>query len=117
MLNPGDVVTVDFVGAMGIKKRPAVVVSSSLYLASRPDVVLAVLTTQISSASTPTDYVLQDWAEAGLRQPSAFRAYFSMATQQTPQLIGRLSARDWQEVQARMVLALVCGQSPSSQTP
>lgn len=31
MPDPGDVVTVDFTGAAGVKRRPAVVVSSLLY--------------------------------------------------------------------------------------
>ncbi len=36
MPEPGDVVTVDFVGATGIKPRPAVVVSSRLYTHTVP---------------------------------------------------------------------------------
>jgi mRNA interferase MazF len=60
MPEPGDVVTVDFVGATGVKRRPAVVVSSRLYHAHRPDLILAVLTTQVATATAPTDYVLQD---------------------------------------------------------
>jgi mRNA interferase MazF len=31
LLTPGDVVVVDFPGVMGIKRRPAVVVSSDTY--------------------------------------------------------------------------------------
>src|SRR5919108_4650221 len=69
MPEPGDVVTVDFVGATGVKRRPAVVVSSRFYHAHRPDLILAVLTTQVITATAPTDYVLQDWAAAGLRRP------------------------------------------------
>ena len=72
MPEPGDVVTVDFVGATGIKRRPAVVVSSRLYHTHRPDVILAVLTTQITTATAPTDYVLQDWAAAGSAAPRPF---------------------------------------------
>ena len=61
MPKPGGVVTVDFPGAQGIKRRPVVVVSSDAYHASRPDVILAVLTTNIAASTTPPDYVLQDW--------------------------------------------------------
>jgi mRNA-degrading endonuclease toxin of MazEF toxin-antitoxin module len=46
MADPGDVVTVDFHGATGPKRRPAVVVSSALYHQHRPDLVLGVLTSQ-----------------------------------------------------------------------
>jgi mRNA interferase MazF len=44
--NPGDVVTVDFPGVAGIKRRPAVVLSSSTYHATRPDVIVGLITTQ-----------------------------------------------------------------------
>jgi mRNA interferase MazF len=36
MMNPGDVVTADFPGATGIKRRPCVVVSTDLYHQTRP---------------------------------------------------------------------------------
>ncbi|MSU76587.1 MAG: type II toxin-antitoxin system PemK/MazF family toxin [Gemmataceae bacterium] len=75
-LSPGMVVTVYFEGAHTPKRRPALVVSTDLYHATRPDIIVAVLTTNLPVANTPTDYILQDWAPAGLRYPSAFRAYF-----------------------------------------
>src|SRR5438105_2222515 len=106
MPKPGDVVTVDFPGATGVKRRPAVVVSSDLYHSDRPDLILAVLTTNVRAANTSTDYLLQDWAGAGLHAPSAFRAYFGMAVPSAVRVIGRLSDRDWNEVKARMKLAL-----------
>src|SRR5215470_13619729 len=105
MADPGDVVTVDFVGATGTKRRPAVVVSSTLYHQHRPDLILGVLTSQVSRATTPLDYVLADWASAGLRQPSAFRAYFGMATPAAVRVIGHLSARDWEGIQACLIQA------------
>jgi len=61
---------VDFAGATGVKRRPVVVLSSDLYHQHRPDVVLGSLTSQIASATFPTDYILQDWSAAGLHQPS-----------------------------------------------
>ncbi|HEX8694029.1 MAG TPA: type II toxin-antitoxin system PemK/MazF family toxin [Longimicrobium sp.] len=106
MAEPGDVVTVDFPGATGVKRRPAVVVSSRLYHAHRPDLVLAALTSQISAARSPTDYLLQDWQAAGLHQPTAFRAYFAMAGRSTVKPVGRLSERDWHEVQGCLARAL-----------
>lgn len=106
MPDPGDVVTVDFAGATGVKRRPAVVVSSNIYHAHRPDLILAVLTTQVASAATPLDYLLQDWASAGLHRPSAFRAYFGMASPSAVQVIGRVSERDWQNIQVCLRRAL-----------
>jgi len=107
MADPGNVVTVDFLGATGTKRRPAVVVSSALYHQHRPDLVLGVLTSQVSRAISPLDYVLADWASAGLRQPSAFRSYFGMATPTAVRVIGHLSARDWEGVQACLIHAFV----------
>jgi mRNA interferase MazF len=107
MPEPGDVVTVDFPGATGVKRRPAVVVSSPLYHAHRPDVILGVITSQITNATTPLDYLLQDWCAAGLRLPSAFRSYFATALLSDVREIGRLSSRDWEEVQRRIALAVV----------
>ncbi|MBM4085103.1 MAG: type II toxin-antitoxin system PemK/MazF family toxin [Planctomycetes bacterium] len=106
MLQPGDVVVADFIGATGVKRRPAAVLSTELYHRHHPDIVLGALTTRITSARTPTDYVLQDWAAARLHAPSAFRAYLGTYVASAVQAIGRLTQRDWQEVQARLNLAL-----------
>ena len=105
-MKAGDVVTVAFPGATGVKRRPAVIVSSDVYHAERPDVILGVITSNVAAATTSTDYVLQDWASAGLRSPSAFRAYFGMTVPAAVRVIGHLSDRDWQVVQARARLAL-----------
>lgn len=106
MLRPGDVVVCDFVGAQGVKFRPSVVVSTDLYQANGIDVVGGEVTTKLPKGAQPTSYALQDWAAASLRQPSVFRCYFSMPLQANCVSIGRLSDRDWQEVQARLRLAL-----------
>jgi mRNA interferase MazF len=107
MLKPGAVVTVDFPGVTGVKRRPAVVVSSATYHATRPDVILAVVASQVTAANAPSDYVLQDWAAAGLRPPSAFRSFLvTLPSASVIAVIGQLSDRDWREVQARLRVAL-----------
>lgn len=60
ILNPGDVVTVDFPSVTGVKRRPAVVVSSATYHLNRPDIIVGLITTQTTALGV-TDYVLQDW--------------------------------------------------------
>ncbi len=105
-VQPGDVVVALFPGAQQSKRRPAVVVSTDPYNSSRPDVILALLTTQVPRVPTPFDYALQDWAAAGLHQPSLFRLYLGMALQRDTMVIGHLSDRDWQEIQARLRLGL-----------
>ena len=106
MPTPGEVVVLDFMGATGAKRRPAVVVSSDLYHLHRPDWVLGIITSNLVGATTPTDYILQDWSVAGLRKPSAFRAYFVTAVPSATRLIGKLSPRDWDAVRERVRLAL-----------
>lgn len=102
-MNAGNVVLVDFRGALGIKRRPALVVSSDAYNEARPDVVLAVITSNVDSATGRTDHVLTDWAEAGLKRISAFRSYFGTYDQNdVGVVIGRLSASDWASVIARL---------------
>lgn len=104
-LNFGDVVTVTFIGATGMKRRPAVIVSSDVYHQTRPDVIIGLLTTQVASATHPTDYLLQDTAIAGLRFPSAFRTYLNMVLPSELTVVGHLSSRDEKGVQASLALA------------
>lgn len=64
MIHPGDIVTVDFAGVTGVKRRPAIVVSTAEYHDERPDVILGILTTQTQAATSSLDYILRDWEEA-----------------------------------------------------
>ena len=106
MVKAGDVVAADFPGVTGIKRRPAIVVSTDVYHAHRPDVIICLLTTQITSATAPTDYVLRDWTAAGLHRPSASRSFLATVPTAGITAIGHLSDHDWQEVQARLERAL-----------
>jgi mRNA interferase MazF len=106
MVKPGDVVTVDFPGATGIKRRPAVVVSTETYHRTRPDAILGLLTSQVATATGPTDCVLQDWQTAGLRSPSAFRAFLATLPTTSLTTIGHMSEQDWQKVQGCLRVAL-----------
>ena len=107
MLQPGDVVIVDFPGAVQTKRRPALVVSTTTYHTATPDAILAVLTSQTAGATGPTDYLLVDWAAAGLQRPSAFRAFLNTPPRTAiMQIIGKLTDADWLEVQARLRIAL-----------
>jgi len=105
-MNPGTVVIADFLGAVRIKRRPALVISTSLYHAERPDVILTIITSQIVKSNAKTDYVLKDWRAAGLNQPSVMRVYLGMKTPAELTEIGQLSNRDWTEVQKRLQIAL-----------
>ena len=107
MPDAGDVVVAEFPGAMGTKRRPAVVLSSELYHASRPDLILGLITSRTAAAIAPTDYALEDWEEANLRVASAFRSFISTTPKvQVSRTVGKLSARDWAAIKNRVRRAL-----------
>ncbi len=104
--NPGDVVTVDFPGVTGVKRRPAVILSSATYHANRPDVIVGLITTQTTALGV-TDCVLQDWQAAGLRVASVFRSFIvTLPPAANLVCIGQLSEHDWQDVRACVKVAL-----------
>lgn len=107
MFSPGDVITVDFPGVAGVKRRPAVVLSSAVYHSARPDVIVGLVTSQTAAALGPTDCVLQDWSAARLRIPCSFRSFLvTLPPSSNPVLIGRLAERDWTAVRACVKTAL-----------
>ena len=105
-LQAGDIVTIDFPGVRGTKRRPAVVVSSAVYHQHRPDVIVGVVTSQIQQATAPTDHVLLDWLDAGLHRPSAFRTFLATLPASAATPIGRCSTRDWEEILACLSRAI-----------
>ena len=107
MFKAGDVVVVDFPGVGGIKRRPAVVLSSEIYHSVRPDMIVSLITSQTAGAIELTDYALLDWSAAGLKLPSASRAFLATIPRPSDTArIGRLSERDWQAVRQRLKSAL-----------
>ena len=104
----GDVllVTYPYTDLTTTKARPAVVVSSDLYHREQPDLVLAALTTNVAAATGSLDYVLKDWAAAGLRFPTASKPVIVTLD---PTLvvpgIGKLADDDLAEIQSRLRLA------------
>ena len=105
VLNSGDLVSVDFPGVTGIKRRPAVILSSATYHAIPPDIIVGLITSQIKGLGD-TDYILQDWAVAGLRVESIFRSFIVTLPRSANIIqIGHLSERDWQAVRACIKIA------------
>ena len=74
-MKSGELVWIDFPGVVQTKRRPAVILSSDSYHSTRPDIIVGLVTSQTTKATAPTDFVIQDWQAAGLRVPSAFRAF------------------------------------------
>lgn len=105
-LKAGDVVTGFFAGSQTHKARPAVVVSTPAYHKARPDVLLALITSQIEKADTAFDATIYDREEAGLKLPSAMCSFLFTKPAKELIKIGHLSNADWSEDQARLKLAL-----------
>lgn len=55
------------------KRRPAVVISSANYHASRPDVILMAITSQLRASAAFGEVWLKEWQAAGLLKPSAVK--------------------------------------------
>lgn len=105
-MTAGSVVTVDFQGATGVKRRPDVVISTDAYHDERPHVILAVITSQIEKATSKTDVILKDWKSAGLTKPSAVRIFLGTSDGRNVRKIGSLSPFDWAEVKKRLRLSI-----------
>ncbi len=105
-MKAGTIVTSNFPGVVNSKRRPAVVVSSETYHQECPDVILALITTNIANATSSTDYVLQDWSNAHLDRPSAVRNFLFTLPKFEVTEIGKLSDRNWSEVQKRLRISI-----------
>lgn len=89
------------------KVRPSVVISSRHYHSTQPDILLAAITSKLSTSPDPLDYSLSDWQSAGLRYPSAFKpVLFTLEPHQVILHIGKLTVADMTEIDKRLRLAL-----------
>ena len=93
----GDIVLVPFpfIDQSAVKRRPAVVVSSSAYHRARPDLLIMAVTGQQPSTLTVGEVQVQDWKSAGLLKPSILKP---VLTTIEPALVlkklGRLTPHD-----------------------
>ena len=71
----GDVVLVPFPfsDGVGIKKRPAVVVSPLAYQQARPDAILMAITSRLRDPLGYGEALIDDWQAAGLLKPSLLK--------------------------------------------
>ncbi len=105
----GDVVLIPFpyTDLSATKARPTVVVSVPEYQDARGDLILAYLTSQTAPYDAEFDYLLEDWAAAGLLKPTLMRACLAVVNERLVQYqVGTLSARDMTEVNKRLQRAL-----------
>jgi mRNA interferase MazF len=71
----GDIVLVPFpfTDQSGIKKRPAVIVSSAAYNAARLDLILMAVTSQVKPVTAFGELIISGWQKAGLLKPSVVK--------------------------------------------
>lgn len=71
----GDIVLVPFpfTDQTGIKKRPAVIVSSAAYNSARREVMIMAVTSQARPAGAIGEVHVKDWKGAGLIKPSVVK--------------------------------------------
>ena len=103
----GDVVLVPFpfTDLSAIRVRPAVVMSSDIFIADSRDLIVAMVTSRPQTSAT--DCALEDWREAGLIHPSWVRSKLATLAERLVQFSpGRLSPRDLGTVEARLRIAL-----------
>lgn len=95
----GDVVLVPFpfTDQSGAKKRPAVIVSSNNYNASRRDLIIMAITSQVRQPLGFGEALVADWQASGLIKPSVLKPVFTTID---PGLVvrtlGKLSTTDLQ---------------------
>jgi mRNA interferase MazF len=106
----GDVLLVPFpfTDQSGIKKRPAVVVSSSGYNANRRDVLIMAITSQVRVPLGFGEAMVADWQAAGLIKPSVFKPVLTTLEQSLAvRVMGQLSTADLRTL--REVIAKAMG--------
>ena len=93
----GDVVLVPFPfsNQAAPKKRPAVVISSSLYNESSLDIVILAITSKVDKYTGIGECLVQDWQTAGLLKPSAIKSALSTIEQSLVlKRLGKFSQKD-----------------------
>jgi len=93
----GDIVLVPFPfsNQTATKKRPAVVISSSLYNEKTNDVVIIAVTSKVEKSYDVGECHIADWQSAGLLKPSAVKPAISTIEQVLVlKKLGSLSAQD-----------------------
>ena len=88
----GDVVLVPypFGERVGGKRRPALVISSEEYHQATGELIIAQITSRVSSPPRPGDYRIDGWREAKLLRPALVRT--RLATLKTSLVLRRLGA-------------------------
>ena len=99
VFKPGDVILLSypFGQGAGVRKRPALVVSSSGFNQETGELVIAQITSRASAPARAGDYNLAEWREAKLPRPALVRARLAtLARSLVLRRLGSLSEADYQ---------------------
>jgi mRNA interferase MazF len=113
--NPGEILLVPFpfTDQTTNKKRPAVVISSTAYNRTRPDLIIMAVTSQIKNDPAIGEFQVQDWEGAGLLKPSVIKPVITTIEKQLViKTLGNLQPADLRSL--HQSLQAVIGQSDSA---
>jgi mRNA interferase MazF len=117
--NRGDIILVDiaFSGAVGYKRRPAVVISADHFNKAGIKLIVAAITSNVSPPFRPGDTLLNDSRVAGLLKPSAVRGVLATVDKSdVVRKLGVLSPRDFVKVE-QGIADILRFELPSSVAP
>ncbi len=100
----GDVILVNFVFSeeTGVKRRPALVVSSDAYHQGRQEAIIAAITSNVRRLLIG-DHAISRWEEAGLLYPSVVTGIIRTAKQSMiSRRLGSLAESDMREMEAKL---------------
>ena len=106
----GDVVLVGFpfTNLQTTKKRPAVIISNTVYQQQRPDIILMAITSQVRQPLTVGEALIQDWQTAGLAKPSVFKPLIAtIEKERIIKVMGQLTDKDQQGLQ-EIIQKILC---------
>jgi mRNA interferase MazF len=104
----GDIVLVGFVFAdeSGVKRRPAVIVSSDAYHSGRDEAIIAAITSTTERALVG-DHLISDWEAAGLLFPSVATGIIRTVKQSmVVKRLGSMPAPDMRAIDSKLKLSL-----------
>ena len=104
----GDVVLVGFIFAdeTGVKRRPAVIISSDAYHTGRDEAIIAAITSRTDRVLVG-DHLIADWKDAGLLFPSVATSIIRTITQDMiNKRLGSLPRQDMGAVDSKLKLSL-----------
>lgn len=89
-----------FSGALGSKRRPAVILSTDVFNNAGIKLLVAAITSNVSPPFRPGDALLSDWSVAGLLKPSAVRGVLATVDKtDIVRTLGRLTKEDFARVE------------------